>query len=74
MIKGKMKKKNIADARAIAMYLSRVLTKESLERIGLEFGGRDHSTVSTAIDKIKEDLKTDDMLDKMLKEIKTKLQ
>ncbi len=45
MLKGKMKKKNVTDARAIAMYLSRILTEESLQRIGLEFGGRDHSTV-----------------------------
>ena len=45
MIKGKMKKKNIAQARAIVMYLCRIITTESLERIGLEIGGRDHSTV-----------------------------
>ena len=56
------------------MYLCRVETDEPLIKIGLEFGGRDHSTVSTAIDKIKEELETDDNLNKMLKEIKHKLQ
>ncbi len=58
MIKGKMKKKNIADARAIAMYLSRMITSESLERIGLEIGGRDHSTVIYSFEKISKELKT----------------
>jgi len=58
MIKGKMKKKNIADARAIAMYLSRMITDESLERIGLEIGGRDHSTVIYSFEKISKELKT----------------
>ena len=58
MLKGKMKKKNIADARAIAMYLSRIMTDESLQRIGLEFGGRDHSTVIYSHEKISKELKT----------------
>ena len=55
------------------MYLCRMETDENLAKIGLEFGGRDHSTVSTALDKMKEDLKTDENLNKMLKEIKDKL-
>ena len=73
-LKSKKRTNNVVRPRHIAMYLCRMETDENLAKIGLEFGGRDHSTVSTAIDKIKEDLKTDDMLDKMLKEIKTKLQ
>ena len=39
------------------MYLSREILNESFERIGLEFGGRDHSTVMYAYDKIKEEIK-----------------
>ena len=62
MIKGKMKKKNIADARAITMYLCRILTDESLERIGLEIGARDHSTVIYSYEKISNKLKTDTKL------------
>ena len=73
-LKSKKRTNSVVRPRHIAMYLCRMETDENLAKIGLEFGGRDHSTVSTAIDKIKEDLKTDDMLDKMLKEIKTKLQ
>ena len=36
---------NIANARQIAMYLSRLLTRHSLQEIGEQFGGRDHGTV-----------------------------
>jgi len=73
MIKGKMKKKNIADARAIAMYLSRILTDESLERIGLEMGGRDHSTVIYSYEKISNELKTNIKLQEEIKILKDKL-
>ncbi len=73
MIKGKMKKKNIADARAIAMYLSRILTSESLERIGLEIGGRDHSTVIYSYEKISNELKTNIKLQEEIRILKDKL-
>tara|TARA_Y100000031_G_C8158433_1_gene355722 strand:- start:496 stop:1032 length:537 start_codon:yes stop_codon:yes gene_type:complete len=42
---GKGRKKEIALARQIAMYLSREMVGSSLENIGLHFGGRDHTTV-----------------------------
>ncbi len=73
MIKGKMKKKNIADARAIVMYLSRILTEESLERIGLEIGGRDHSTVIYSYEKISNELKTNLKLQEEIRILKDKL-
>ena len=73
-LKSKKRTNNIVRPRHIAMYLCREETDENLAKIGLEFGGRDHSTVSTAIDKIKEELETNDNLNNMLKEIKTKLQ
>jgi len=73
MIKGKMKKKNIADARAIVMYLSRVLTDESLERIGLEIGGRDHSTVIYSYEKISNELKTNIKLQEEIRILKEKI-
>ena len=73
MIKGKMKKKTIAEARAIAMYLSRILTAESLERIGLEMGGRDHSTVIYSYEKISNELKTNTSLQEEIRLIKEKL-
>ncbi len=73
-LKSKKRTNNVVRPRHIAMYLCREETDENLAKIGLEFGGRDHSTVSTAIDKIKEELEVNDNLNNMLKEIKTKLQ
>ena len=73
-LKSKRRTSSVVKPRHIAMYLCRVETDENLQKVGLEFGGRDHSTVSTAIDKIKEELETNSNLNNMLKEIKTKLQ
>ena len=73
-LKSKRRTNTVVRPRHIAMYLCRVETDENLQKIGLEFGGRDHSTVSTAIDKIKEELETNPNLNNMLKEIKMKLQ
>jgi len=72
-LKGKRRSADIAYPRQVAMYLSRVLTEENLNRIGLEFGGRDHSTVIHACDKITEELKTNKVLDNQLKEIQNKI-
>lgn len=51
--------RSVAFPRQVAMYLSRELTNSSLPKIGEEFGGRDHTTVIHACDKISEDLKHD---------------
>ena len=72
-LKSKKRNSNIVKPRHIAMYLSRMETEENLAKIGLEFGGRDHSIVSAAIDKIKDRLETDEDLNRVLKEIKNKL-
>lgn len=55
----KIRTREIATARQVAMYLSRELTSGSLPKIGEEFGGRDHTTVLHANDKIKNALRTD---------------
>ncbi|HHZ02410.1 MAG TPA: chromosomal replication initiator protein DnaA [Tissierellia bacterium] len=52
----KKKTKNIAYPRQLAMYISRKLTDLSLPKIGEEFGGRDHSTVLHAYNKIEEEM------------------
>ena len=72
-LKSKRRTNTVVRPRHIAMYLCRVETDENLQKIGLEFGGRDHSTVSTAIDKIKEELETNPNLNNMLKEIKIRI-
>ena len=70
---GKRRSKEIANARMIAMYLCKLLTEETLERIGLEFGGRDHSTVIHACEKIGDDIKTNSELEKIISELKVKM-
>jgi chromosomal replication initiator protein len=52
----KKKTKNIAYPRQIAMYIGRKLTDLSLPKLGEEFGGRDHSTVLHACNKVDEDM------------------
>ncbi len=71
-LKGKKRSNKIAYPRQIGMYLARMLTEETVSRIGLEFGGRDHSTVIHACDKITEDLKTNKKLESELQMIKSK--
>ena len=56
-MRAKKRSKAIAYPRQIAMYLTRQLTDYSLPEIGDQFGGRDHTTVMHACDKIEGDLK-----------------
>jgi chromosomal replication initiator protein len=71
--KAKKRTKSVAFPRQIAMYLSRELTDFSLPKIGEEFGGRDHTTVIHAHEKISKLLATDSALQKQLKEIHDQL-
>jgi chromosomal replication initiator protein len=52
-LRGDRRSQDIAYARQIAMYLARELTDASLPQIGDRFGGRDHTTVLYAVNKIK---------------------
>ena len=54
LLKSKTRKQEIVNARMIAMYLSKELTRCSLKTIGLHFGGRDHSTVIHALQTVQE--------------------
>ena len=48
----KKRTQSLAQARQVAMYLCRELTNSSLPQIGERFGGRDHTTVMHAYNKI----------------------
>lgn len=69
-LKGKKRSASIAFPRQIAMFLSRDVLNESYQRIGLEFGGRDHSTVMHSCEKIESDIKTIKVSEKRLKKLK----
>lgn len=72
-LKSKKRSANINYPRQIAIYLCRTYTDESFPKIGLEFGNRDHSTIIHACDKIKEDLKNNNQLKEIIKEIKNNI-
>lgn len=72
-IKATKRTQNIVLARQVAMYLARELTDNSLPKIGKEFGGRDHSTVLHAYNKIKNMLSQDESLRIELESIKNKI-
>ncbi|UFT99427.1 chromosomal replication initiator protein DnaA [Radiobacillus kanasensis] len=69
----KKRTKSIAFPRQIAMYLSRELTDFSLPKIGEEFGGRDHTTVIHAHEKISKLISEDQLLQRDIEEIKESL-
>ena len=73
-MKSKRRTDTIAFPRQIAMYLARTLTEFSTTEIGGSFGGRDHTTVMYASEKIKNKLTKDPyftaLVNKIIKEIK----
>ncbi|MFM1653480.1 chromosomal replication initiator protein DnaA [Brevibacillus sp. B_LB10_24] len=71
--KAKKRTKTVAYPRQIAMYLSRELTDASLPKIGNEFGGRDHTTVIHAHDKISKAILVDQQLQSTIQELMEKL-
>ena len=72
-LKSQRRTRNVAYPRQIAMYLSRKITDMSLPKIGEEFGGRDHTTVIHAYEKISDALNTDESLQHTVNDITKKL-
>jgi len=71
-LSARVKTKDIAEARQVAMYLSRELTSSSLPKIGSNFG-RDHTTVLHACDKIKSLIKSDNDFNIKIESIKSSI-
>ena len=65
-IDSKKRTKAISLPRQVAMYLTRDLTDLSLPKIGEEFGGRDHSTVIHACQKINEEMEANTDFKKLI--------
>lgn len=72
-LSAKKRTRNISLPRQIAMYLVRKHTDSSLPRIGDEFGGRDHTTVLHACDKIQEDLANVQGFAQIMRELEVKI-
>jgi chromosomal replication initiator protein len=73
-MRAKRRTKGVAFPRQVAMYVARELTDASLPRIGEEFGGRDHTTVMHACQRVREALKRDAHLTATLKRLMDDLQ
>lgn len=69
----KRRTRSISFPRQIAMYLCREMTDMSLPKIGEEFGGRDHTTVIHAYDKITKDITLNDDLKSKIEKIKIEI-
>jgi len=68
-LQSKKRSQSITEPRQICMYLARELTKHSLEEIGGHLGGRDHTTVMHACDKIGKAKKSDRKMKALLGEL-----
>ncbi len=72
-IRGNKKPKNIAYPRQIAMYLCRKHLDLALSKIGEDFGGRDHTTVLHACNKIEKDMEKEPDLQKTILELEKRI-
>ncbi|WP_124726253.1 chromosomal replication initiator protein DnaA [Staphylospora marina] len=72
-LKSKKRTKSVALPRQIAMYLCRELTDHSLPKIGEDFGGRDHTTVIHAHEKISRMVKQDTQMQQAVEELKKRI-
>ena len=70
---GSVRTKNIANARHIAIYLCRKLLDAPYDKIGAEFGGRDHSTIINSCRKIEKMLKTDTLYMEAIRDLEIRL-
>ena len=71
-LKSKKRKAEINNPRQIAMYLCKIKTEETWEKIGLEFN-KDHSTVIYGCNKVENELRTNPQLKKEINEILEKI-
>lgn len=73
LVRAKTRKREVVQARQVAMYFSKQLTQHSLKTIGLHFGGRDHSTVIHANQSVENQIETDASFREVVDEIRHKM-
>jgi chromosomal replication initiator protein len=74
LMRSKTRTKQVAHARQVAMYICREHTRSSLNQIGLRFGGRDHTTVHHAWQKVGDLRENDPEFGREYKQILERLQ
>lgn len=72
-LKGNVRTSQLALARHISMYLIRTMLDIPFKKIGQTFGGKDHSTVMSAVEKVESNLKTNPQLSQAIHEIQNRL-
>ncbi len=72
-LKGNVRTSQLALARHISMYLIRTMLDVPFKKIGQTFGGKDHSTVMSAVEKVESNLKTNPQLSQAIHEIQNRL-
>lgn len=72
-VTGSSREYKIALARHVSMYLIRTLLDTPFTRIGAMFGGKDHSTVMSGVEKVERELKTNSNLQEAINELKKRL-
>jgi chromosomal replication initiator protein len=72
-LSARKKTKALSDPRQTAMYITREITEYTTTEIGQEFGGRDHSTVMHACEKIKNKMKVDSTLEPTIQKLIKKI-
>jgi len=72
-MKGKKRNDEVNFPRQVAIYLCRELTTESFPKIGSYFGGRNHSTIISAYQRIEKELQTNEKLKGVIKDLKKNL-
>ncbi len=74
LVRAKTRKREVVQARQIAMYFSKMLTQHTLKAIGLHFGGRDHSTVIHAHQSVEDQMETDPKFYDMIEEVRHRIE
>ncbi|TDI70189.1 MAG: chromosomal replication initiator protein DnaA [Bacteroidetes bacterium] len=74
LVRAKTRKREVVQARQVAMYFCKQLTQHSLKTIGLHFGGRDHSTVIHANQSVENQIDTEPKYREMIEELRHKIE
>ena len=74
LVRARTRKREVVQARQVAMFFAKQLTKHSLKTIGLHFGGRDHSTVIHAVQSVEDQIDTDPSFREMVGAVRKKLE
>ena len=73
LLKSKTRKREVVQARQIAMFFAKSMTKSSLASIGLQCGGKDHATVLHACRTVNNLMETDKKFRVYIDEIEKKI-